>query len=185
MLASPSRLHFLFPSFRSQRAYYFRFFFSEEGRDVFVGGYSGSSILATLLPASPLNAPLYPPSTTPFAGSKDLVEGESAVTRVSRPSFLFSFLSFVSLHPRRDTFTYILRISHARWSLFLRESSSRTRTALNSSPYPPPPVTVLRECACITHRCCNPCNLHDHRRQYFHLFLISVEKHGAKTSRDF
>ncbi|KAM0729819.1 hypothetical protein ACS0PU_003696 [Formica fusca] len=60
---------------------------SEEGRDVFVGGYSGSSILATLLPASPLNAPLYPPSTTPFAGSKDLVEGESAVTRIIRVFF--------------------------------------------------------------------------------------------------
>lgn len=95
------------PLFRSQRAYYSRFFFSEEGRDVFVGGYGGSSILCS--PRPPLSMCLYlPSSTTPFAGSKGLrrrrvsscCEGESS-------SFSFLFLSFVSLHPRRDTFTYI------------------------------------------------------------------------------
>lgn len=94
---------FLLPS-RSQRAYYSRFFFSEDERDVFVGGYSGSSILLLFFLlrrsfSTCLRSSFYSPSTS-FAGSKDLVEGVS-----SRGGKLSSF--FFSLPSRRDTFTYI------------------------------------------------------------------------------
>jgi len=106
-LLSPFYISFCFPH-RSQRAYYSHFFFSENGRNVFVGGYQP-------LPPPP-SLPLPPPSNVPpfsgyipIRGSGDLVEGVSG-----RGGKSFSFLFFppsstppFTLHPRRDTFTYI------------------------------------------------------------------------------
>lgn len=69
-----------------------------------------------------LSTCLYPPSITPFAGSKSLVEGESAVARVSSPRFLFFSFPYLSFCLLASTPRYVyvyLRISHARWSFFL------------------------------------------------------------------
>lgn len=108
-----------------------RFFRREDGRDVFVDGYSRSSIVLPLVfwTCRHHHGGI---SSCP-AGSKDLFKRESAATRISRV-FSFSLSAYLAFVPR---YVYVyLSISHALVeACFLNEESlSCTRAALNSSP---------------------------------------------------
>jgi len=67
---------------RSQRAYYSHFFFSENGRNVFVGGYQ------PLLPPFPRPTCRHSRDTSPFAEA-ETSSRESAAAGVSRSRFSF------------------------------------------------------------------------------------------------
>lgn len=128
-----------FPSSRSQCAYYSPFFFSEDGRDVFVGGYSGSSIhhffllllLLLLVASSSQRATVEDADIVAPFKARTLSRVLREVSILSSVPLSISFFQLLAFTPRY-VYIYISTFVTLVGGPFFRESSSQTRAALSS-----------------------------------------------------